>query len=124
MTSKAVGIHRAIELHRAGRLAEAEAIYLSLLRERQNDADALHFLGLLRLHQGRRPAAIEMMQRSLKIRPNNPHAWNNLGNVLLAENDQDGAERAYTHATNLAPKMAEAWFNLGILFRRDRKSVV
>ncbi len=121
MTSKAVGIHRAMELHRAGRLAEAEAIYLRLLRERQNDADALHFLGLLRVHQGRRPAAIEMMQRSLKIRPNNPHAWNNLGNVLLAENDQDGAERAYMNATNLSPKMAEAWFNLGILFRRKRQ---
>jgi predicted TPR repeat methyltransferase len=121
MTSKAVGIHRALELHRAGRLAEAEAIYLRLIRERQNDADALHFLGLLRVHQGRRPAAIEMMQRSLKIRSNNPHAWNNLGNVLLAENDQEGAEVAYTHATHLSPKMAEAWFNLGILFRRKRQ---
>ncbi len=121
MTQEKSGIHRALELHKAGRLAEAEAIYLRLLRVRSNDADALHFLGLLRVHQGRRPAAIELMQRSLKILPNNPHAWNNLGNVLLAEHDEEAAEHAYIQATNLSRKMAEAWFNLGILFRRKRR---
>src|ERR1700761_2725415 len=115
------GLHRAIELHRAGRLAEAEAIYLKLLRERQNDADALHFLGLLRVHQGRLEAGIELMQRSVRILPGNPHAWNNLGNTLLAEGREDDAEQAYIKATHLSPKMAEAWVNLGLLFRRKRK---
>jgi predicted TPR repeat methyltransferase len=121
MSVKKTNIEIAIDLHKAGRLAEAETIYLKLIRERQTDADALHFLGLLRMHQGRRPAAIELMQRSLKFAPNNAHAWNNLGNLMQAEQDEDGAEQAYIRATNLAPKMAEAWFNLGILFRRKRK---
>jgi predicted TPR repeat methyltransferase len=121
MRSQNPTIHRAIELHKAKRLAEAEAIYLRLLRVRPNDADALHFLGLLRMHQQRRGAAIELMQRSLLILPKNPHAWNNLGNVLMSEGRDDEAEEAYTQATNAAPKMAEAWFNLGILFRRKRK---
>ena len=116
-----VSIHRAIELHKAKRLAEAEAIYLRLLRNRPNDADALHLLGLLRMHQGRRGAAIELMQRSLKILSTNPHAWNNLGNLLLAEGQDDAAQEAYTRATHLNPQMAEAWFNLGILFRRKRR---
>lgn len=114
-------IERAIELHKRGRLAEAEAVYLRLLRERPNDADALHFLGLLRMHQGRRPAAIELVQRSLKFAPNNPYAWNNIGNLMMAEDQDEAAEKAYIRATNLAPKMAEAWFNLGILFRRKRR---
>lgn len=114
-------IEHAIELHRAGRLAEAETVYLHLLRLRPNDADALHFLGMLRMHQGRRPAAIEFIQRSLKIVATNPHAWNNLGNLLLAEDRQDEAENAYQRATNLNPKMTEAWYNLGILFRRKRR---
>jgi predicted TPR repeat methyltransferase len=114
-------IDKAIELHRVGRLAEAEAAYLRLLRARPNDADALHFLGVLRMHQGLRPAAVEFIQRSLKLAPTNPHAWNNLGNVLLAEDRQDEAEDAYSRAVNLNPKMAEAWFNLGILFRRKRR---
>jgi predicted TPR repeat methyltransferase len=116
-------IEKAIELHKAGRLAEAEAAYLRLLRDRPNDADALHFLGVLRMHQGRRPAAIEFIQRSLKIVATNPHAWNNLGNMLLVEDRQDEAEDAYVRATNLEPNLSEAWFNLGILFRRKRKTV-
>ena len=114
-------IGRAIELHRAGRLAEAEATYVRLLQAAPGDADALHFLGLLRLHQGRRPAAIELVQRSLKLAPNNPHAWNSLGNLLMAEGDDSGAERAYTRATNLKPGFTEAWYNLGILWRRKRQ---
>jgi predicted TPR repeat methyltransferase len=114
-------IERAIELHKSGRLAEAEAAYMLLLRKRPNDGDTLHFLGLLRMHQGRRPAAIELIQRSLRILPMNPHAWNNLANLLLAEDRQDEAEAAYMRATHLNPKMAEAWFNLGVLFRRKRK---
>jgi predicted TPR repeat methyltransferase len=114
-------IEHAIELHRAGRLAEAEPIYLNLLRQRSNDPDALHFLGLLRAHQGRNPAAIEFIQRSVRFMPTNPHAWNNLGNLLLADDRQDEAEEAYMRATNLNPKMAEAWYNLGVLFRRKQR---
>ncbi len=121
MHAKKSMIEQAIGLHQAGRLAEAEATYLRLLHERPNDADALHFLGLLRMHQGRRPAAIEFIQRSLKILATNPHAWNNLGNLLLAEDRQDEAQAAYQRATNLNPKMAEAWYNLGVLFRRKRR---
>ena len=29
-------------------------------------------------------AAIELVQRSLKILPTNPHAWNNLGNLMMS----------------------------------------
>ena len=121
MRAQSSPIEKAIELHRAGRLAEAESAYLRLLRDRPNDADALHFLGVLRMHQGRRAAAIEFIQRSLKIVASNPHAWNNLGNMLLAEDRQDEAEEAYVRATTLNPDMAETWFNLGILFRRKRR---
>jgi predicted TPR repeat methyltransferase len=118
---RSVSIEKAIELHKAGRLAEAEAIYLRLLAARANDADALHFLGLLRVHQGRRDSAVELMQRSLKVLPTNPHAWNNLGNLLMAADQSEAAEEAYIHATNLAPELGEAWFNLGVLFRRKRR---
>lgn len=115
-------LEQAIELHQAGRQAEAEAIYLRLLREQPNDADALHFLGLLRAHESRDLEAIELMQRSLKILPNNPHAWNNLANLLLAVGHEDEAEVAYTRATDLNPDLAQAFFNLGQLFRRKKRT--
>jgi predicted TPR repeat methyltransferase len=120
MNRAGTNIERAVELHRGGRLAEAESMYLKLLGARRDDADALHFLGMLRMQQGRPGAAVELMQRSLKFAPANAHAWNNMGNVLMAEGRDEEAQAAYTRATHLAPKMAEAWFNLGILFRRKR----
>jgi predicted TPR repeat methyltransferase len=112
---------RGIELHKAGHLAEAETIYTQLLLEEPGNGDVLHFLGMLRMHQGRRPAAIELLQRSLKILPDNPHAWNNLGNLMMADGREDAAEHAYIRATNIAPDLAEAMFNLGVLFRRKRR---
>jgi predicted TPR repeat methyltransferase len=121
MKQEISALPRAIELHKSGRLSEAEALYLSLLQKQPNNGDALHFLGILRMHQGRLPAAIELVQRSLKILPNNPHAWNNLGNLMMGEGQEDAAEHAYIQATTLAPKLAEALFNLGVLFRRKRR---
>jgi len=121
MTGNVQPIQQAIELHRKGRLAEAEAIYLRLLRTRPDDVDALHYLGVLRMNQNRIEPAIELVQRSLKLAPRNFHAWNNLGNLLISMNDEDGAEKAYSNATNIHPQFAEAWYNLGNLFRRKRR---
>lgn len=119
--SQTLKIEKAIELHKAGRLSEAEVAYRAILRARPNDADALHFLGMLRMHQGRRPEAIELVRRSLKQAPNNCHAWNNLGNMLLDAKRHDEAEEAYRRATSIAPDMAQAWYNLGATFRRTRR---
>ena len=121
MTENVQPIQQAIELHRKGRLAEAEAIYLRLLRSRPNDVDALHYLGVLRMNQNRNEQAIELVQRSLRLAPRNFHAWNNLGNLLISMDDEDGAEKAYSNATNIHPQFAEAWYNLGNLFRRKRR---
>src|SRR5882757_841927 len=121
MSRTTLSIERALELHKAGHLAEAEMIYTQLLLEEPGNGDVLHFLGMLRMHQGRRPAAIELLQRSLKILPDNPHAWNNLGNLMMADGREDAAEHAYIRATNIAPDLAEAMFNLGVLFRRKRR---
>jgi predicted TPR repeat methyltransferase len=114
-------IHDAIAHHQQGRLAEAESIYLTLLQAQPKDIDALHYLGVLRMRQGRRDEAIELIKRSLTIKSNNPDAWNNLGNMMLAGNDEKGAELAYSAATQQRPEFAEAWYNLGNLFRRARR---
>jgi predicted TPR repeat methyltransferase len=114
-------IELGIELHQKGRLAEAEAIYLRILRTRQNDPDALHYLGILRMHQKRTDQAAELVRRSLIAAPRNHHAWNNLGNILVTLKDENGAEEAYTKATNLNENFAEAWYNLANVFRRKRR---
>jgi len=114
-------IHDALAHHQQGRLPEAEAVYLQLLQAQPKDVDALHYLGVLRIRQGRPDDAIQLIKRSLSIQSRNPDAWNNLGNVLRAGGDDKAAELAYTNATNQKPDYAEAWYNLANLYRRARR---
>jgi len=108
-------------LHQQGRIAAAESIYLDLLRARADDVDALHYLGVLRMGQGRRDQAVEYLRRSLDLAPANAHAWNSFGNVMLAGKNDAGAEQAYLNATRLKSDYAEAFYNLGNLYRRLRR---
>jgi len=109
---------RAIEAHKGGRFAEAEAGYRRVLRQRPSDADALNFLGMMRVQTGELGQGLELLRRSVKSQPGNPHAWTNLGNALSASGALDEAHKAFGRATDLAPTMAEAWFNRGTCARR------
>ena len=111
----------AIEHTKRGRLPEAEAIYLQLLAAQPNNADALHYLGVLRMGQRRRDEAIELVTRALKIAPRNEHAWNSLGNMVAATGKLAAAEFAFRSALELHPDFPEALYNLGNLQRRMHK---
>jgi len=109
---------RAIEAHKGGRFAEAEAGYRRILRRRPGDADALNFLGMMRVQTGNVGEGLELLRRSVKSQPRNAHAWTNFGNALTASGAFEEAHKAFTTATELAPTMAEAWFNRGVCARR------
>ena len=114
-------IHEAIAHFRAGRLSEAESIYLKLLAARPDDGDALHYLGILRHSQRRRDEAIELVTRAVKVAPLNADAWNSLANLGSAAGKLAAAEFAYQRAVELRPGFLEAWYNLGNLQRRMHK---
>lgn len=114
-------IQDAMEHHQHGRLAEAESIYLKLLQVRANDSDAMHYLGVLRMGQGKRDEGIALVKKSVNLAPGNAHAWNNLGNMLVTTKETQAAEYTYMRATTLKPDFVEAWYNLGNLYRRERR---
>lgn len=114
-------VFEAITHFRAGRLAEAEAIYLKLLAANPGDANALHFLGILRHSQRRPDEAVELITRALKIAPRDPNYWNSLANIVSTTGKLDAAEFAYQRAIEFRPGFLEAWYNLGNLRRRMRK---
>lgn len=113
---------RAIEAHKGGRFAEAEAGYRRILRRRPNDADALNFLGMMRVQTGELGQGLELLRRSVKSQPRNPHSWTNLGNALTASGAFEEALAAFGTATELAPTMAEAWFNRGVCARQLKQA--
>ncbi len=64
------GIFRqAQQLHRAGRLAEAETIYRQVIMAAPRHADALHSLGALALQAGRAAVAEGLVSQALALRP-------------------------------------------------------
>jgi predicted TPR repeat methyltransferase len=71
----------AIALHRRGQLGQAEAIYLAVLAADPDNADALHYLGVLRHQQGRSILAVDLVRRAIEVRPGYVDALNNLGNI-------------------------------------------
>jgi predicted TPR repeat methyltransferase len=112
---------QAIAAHQAGRLDEAQAAYEQVLRERPEDPDALHFLGLVYFHRRDNDQAVALIERSLLQAPDNPHVWNNLGNILVFWNRRAEAQGAYRRVTELAPDMPEPWHNIALLLRDDGK---
>ena len=58
-----------LKAHREGRLGEAEAVYLELLKAQPDHADGMHLLGLIRGEQGLENEAIRLIESAIRQRP-------------------------------------------------------
>jgi predicted TPR repeat methyltransferase len=110
-------LRESIAQHRAGEHAAAEAGYRRYLADHPRSASALHFLGLLRSHQGRNAEAIPLMVQALELDPEYVDAWSNLGIAYYQERDLERAEKCHRRALALNPQFVNAWSNLGMTLR-------
>jgi protein O-GlcNAc transferase len=76
-------IQMAMDLHRQGRLAEAEAHYRNLLAKSPEQFEALHLFGILKLQQGNLPEALTLISKAIEINPSSLDTRSNLVAVLL-----------------------------------------
>lgn len=104
----------AIEMHQAGRLAEAAQAYQELLTQRRDDADALHLLGVLRHQQGDHTLAVELIGRAVAYRPNTVAFHANLAEAYRALGQCERAVGCCRTALRLWPDYPEALCNLGL----------
>jgi len=128
---------QAVALHRSGRLAEAESLYLRLLADDPRDFNARHLLGVMRAQSalalqikpddpeallnhanvlkilGRLDEALAGFERALTTKPGWPQAENNRGTVLQALGRHTEALAAYDRALAAAPDYAEGLNNRG-----------
>jgi tetratricopeptide (TPR) repeat protein len=107
----------AFELHRAGRLAEAESLYRQLLAQTPRRPEAWHLLGTLCLQAGRAAEAVPLIRRAIELAPAQAEFYNHLGAALGALGDGDAAVNTLRHAVRLAPRSSSAHFNLGTALR-------
>ena len=110
-------LREVIAKHRAGDHTAAESGYRQHLKEFPNDPSALHFLGLLRTHQGRNEEAVKLIVAALEIDPGYVDAWSNLSVAYLKERDFERSEFCARKAIEIAPQFANAWANLGMTLR-------
>jgi protein O-GlcNAc transferase len=107
------GIYQqAVELHRGGRFAEAEALYRQILAGAPAVVEVLEPLAGLLDDTNRPSEAAAIYQRITTLRPDNPDAWVGLGNCLRQVGKLDGAIDAYRRAVALRPDYAGALNNL------------
>jgi Tfp pilus assembly protein PilF len=122
---KTVGADEAWEIaqqhHRAGRMAEAEAIYRQIIAAYPENADAFHVLGILALQTGRYPVAAALIGRAVYLRPSYAEAHSNLGLALLAQGKWELARASYERAIALRPDFVDAHHNLARALRDEGK---
>ena len=94
---------RAIALHQAGDLAQAEKLYQQALLTEPASFAPRHMLGVIRFQQGRYPEAIDLIGAALKRNPQVAEAWINLGHVQAVVGDLEEAAASYAKALALAP---------------------
>ena len=105
-------LHTALEHHRAGRLAQAEAIYREVLRHDPRNADALHLLGMLAAQAGHVERGIELIRQAIAIAPDAAPYHSNLGNLLRTTGRHVEASACFRESLRLVPGNAETWVNL------------
>src|SRR5438876_4147308 len=117
MKPNAALLNQALELHRAGRLDDAAAIYQQPLTDNPNHADAAHLLGLVRFRTNDVGSAIRLIRDAVERDPDNPIYHANLGNVFKDAGRLTDAIEAYRRALALRPEYAEVHNNLGYVLQ-------
>jgi glycosyltransferase involved in cell wall biosynthesis len=81
----------ALEAQRSARVAEAAALYQSVLNEEPDNFDALHMLGVARYELGELPQAEALVRRAIAVNPGVASAHANL-RLIRAAQEWSGAE--------------------------------
>lgn len=98
--------------HSAGRLAEAEAAYRSILQAEPQNPDALHLMGVLALQVNKPAVALDLIGQAIRHNPNNAVYCSNLGSALRRLGRLDEAIAAGRQAVALDRNFADGFNNL------------
>ena len=104
---------RALTLHHAGKLADAEGLYKTLLDYFPQKVEILTTLGITLLQQGRSEAGFQQLKKSLSINPNQPAALYNMAVELQKLTRLEEALACYNQTLKLNPKDINALINRG-----------
>jgi predicted O-linked N-acetylglucosamine transferase (SPINDLY family) len=105
----------------AGRLAEAEALYLKILEVSPRNLEVLHLFGVIAYQTGRSELAAKLIGEAVRLDPNNPTTLTNLGEVFRTAGRLAEAIDAHHRALRLKPDYPQVHDNLGKVFMNQGK---
>jgi len=108
----------AFDLHRQGRLPEAEAGYRSVLKDDPDDWRSLHQLGMIHLERRQYVEALQLIGAAMKANPASPEAASNYGAVLRCLKRDDEAIAYFDRALILRPGYVPALVTRGASLHR------
>jgi tetratricopeptide (TPR) repeat protein len=111
----------AVQHQKAGRLAEAEALYRQILAVEPRHAAAYSNLGEAYRVTNRLAEAVDVFQCALRLNPHLAEAHYNLGVTLVGLGRRDEALAAFQQALKIKPDYAEAHNNLGNVFKEQER---
>jgi protein O-GlcNAc transferase len=118
-------LERAFELHRAGRLREAEPLYQAVIQREPGRTIALLNFSILLRSMGRLEEALALAGRAIAVDPKDAMAHFTLGATLRLMRRDKQASAAYEKALEIDPAMIRAWVNLAVASERiDRNRSV
>ena len=84
-------LQKAVEAHKAGKLQDAESLYLAILQAQPNHPDANHNLGVIAVSLNKAEAALPLFNAALQANPNQGQFWLSYINALIKEKKFDEA---------------------------------
>lgn len=110
-------LEEALDLHKEGKLSEAEKIYRRVLESDPRESYALHLLGLVAAQNGKAVEAAQLLQKSLEINSQSAICWCDLGIVCHGLEQFDSSVAAFRRALSLQPNFPEALCQWGDLYQ-------
>ena len=108
-------LYKGIRHVKAGRNKLAEESYKKILKEDNNNVDALRLLGLLAFRNRNYSIAESLFIRAIKINPNFKLLWDNLAKCFRLQNKLQDAKKAFNNLLKLDPDNLEAMTALGTI---------
>jgi tetratricopeptide (TPR) repeat protein len=99
----------ALELHKAGKLVEARAIYQRVIEHHPRDASSIHLLGLTWLDTPQWRDGISLIEQAIALKPTTPVFYFNLGVGWRNHGEFEQAKACFARAVELKPDYGEAW---------------
>jgi tetratricopeptide (TPR) repeat protein len=109
----APSIQDAIDLHKAGRLAEASEAYRAVLDAEPQNSSALHLSGLVEYQQGNFPEALRLVAAALKAAPVGNDVHMDYGAILLSLDRSDEALSQFDQLLSERADDARLHYNRG-----------